>query len=368
LSPDLGALFATPFHNPSIHAVRAGAGPRDAAGALLDFCVPANSYFPPAGLLQALRDELPDILKYYPDYAPVHQENLSRLVGTPAAHIVPANGATELITLLCAEARGPILTDVPTFGRWTDLPLQHGTRLCTVQRRRERQFRLTADEVVDAALACGARTLVLCNPSNPTGACMPLDEVGHVVERLPHLHRIVIDESFIDFADEQSAEPLAMASHNALVVKSMGKALGWHGIRLGYAVAEAGAADALRQRLPYWNVNGLAAFVLQHAPRWRDEYAQSFRKVAQDRAHMFGRLSRIGRLRTYPSQANFLMSELPDGISGRVVRNRLLAEHGLFVRECGNKLGATENLLRFVVRRPPEVDRLAHGLAQVLHA
>lgn len=355
----LADLFATPFHNPSIYAVRERAGN---ARELLDFCVPANGYFPPPALLQAIQAELPDILKYYPDYAPVHQQNLSRLVGTPAAHIVPANGVTELITLLCAQARGPIATDVPTFGRWTDLPLQNGVPLHTLERRKEREFRLSADEIVSATLAGRARTLVLCNPNNPTGACLSLAEIRHIVEALPQLDRIVVDESFIDFSGEESAESLAVDSHNAVVVKSLGKALGWHGIRLGYGVANARTAEALRDRLPYWNINGLAACVLRHAWQHRDCYLASFERVARDRDHMLARLRSIASLRPYPSKANFLLIELPPGLSGRQVRDALLQEHGLFVRECSNKMGSSESFLRLVVRKPADAERLVIGL------
>jgi threonine-phosphate decarboxylase len=355
----LGDLFATPFHNPSMYAVRARAG---GTQELLDFCVPANGYFPPPALLQVIQAELPDILKYYPDYAPVHQENLSRLVGTPAAHIVPANGVTELITLLCAQATGPIITDVPTFGRWTDLPLQNGVPLQTLQRRKEREFRLSVDEIVAATLAAGARTLVLCNPNNPTGACLSFEEVGQVVQALAGLDRIVVDESFIDFSGQPSAERIAIDSHNTVVVKSLGKALGWHGIRLGYGVANASTAAALRDRLPYWNINGLAACVLKHAWRHRGEYLASFERVASDRDHMFTQLQSLPSLRTCPSKANFLLSELPPGVSGRQVRDALLQKHGLFVRECSNKLGSSETFLRIVVRKPPDAARLVAGL------
>jgi histidinol-phosphate/aromatic aminotransferase/cobyric acid decarboxylase-like protein len=355
-------IFATPFHNPSIHAVRERARRDD----VIDFCVPANSYFPPPALLKAIVDGLGDILKYYPDYAPVHQQNLSRLVGTPAQHIVPANGVTELITLLCAGARGPILTDVPTFGRWTDLPLQHGTPLRTVARRPERDFGLSADEIVAAAREGRARTLVLCNPNNPTGACLPFEAVSRLVEALGDLDLVVIDESFIDFSGERSAESVAVAHDNVVVVKSLGKALGWHGIRLGYGVASAARAESLRARLPLWNINGLAGAVLHLAPAFRADYMASFAKVARDRDHMLARLRAVDGLRMFASKANFLLGELPTGVPGRRVRDRLLHEHGLFVRECGNKLGSSDRYLRFVVRKPSDADRLAVALGAVL--
>ena len=355
-------IFDTRFHNPSIYEVRAATKVTD----LLDFCVPANSYFPPAELVGRIRDDLADILKYYPDYAPVHQAHLGRLIGLPAENIVVANGVTELITQLCLGTESPVLTDTPTFGRWTDLPLQHGVPVHFIERDKAAGFRLTVDEIVARVEATGARTFVLCNPSNPTGACSTEAEVEELMERLQHLALVVIDESFIEFASVRSAEQAVLRYANAIVVKSMGKSLGWHGVRLGYGVANTALAERVRERLPYWNINGLAARVLHELNHFAAEYRGSFAKVAADRDYMFQRLSGLRGLEAYPSETNFVFVELLDGRSGRALRDALIRDHGIFVRECSNKIGSTEHFLRLVVRKRPDVDRLIDALEQLL--
>ena len=153
-----------------------------------------------------------------------------------------------------------------------------------------------------------------------------------------------------------------------IVVKSMGKSLGWHGIRLGYAVANTQLAQELRNKLPYWNINGLAGFVLKNMSRFRDEYKESFVKIAADRDYMYQQLQKVQGLQTYPSQCNFLFSELPSGVSGIEVRDLLLEKYGLVVRECSNKEGSTDSFLRNVVRRPVDTDKLVHALKAVLAA
>ena len=355
-------IFDTRFHNPSIFDVRQATN----ASELLDFCVPANSYFPPAALLARIREELPDILKYYPDYSPVHQANIGRLIGLAPEHIVPANGVTELITQLCLNAQGPILTDTPTFGRWTDLPQQHGVPIHFIERCKDRDFGLTVDEIVAQAKVTGCGTFVLCNPSNPTGACSSLADVESLLDQLQHLALVIIDESFIDFASVPSAEKAVLRFPNAIVVKSMGKALGWHGIRLGYGVANAALAERLRARTPYWNINGLAACVLQEVNRFEPEYRTSFTKVAADREHLYRSLCELPGLKPYPSETNFVYVELLGGRSGRALRDELVRDHGIFVRECSNKVGSSQHYLRLVARKRPDVDRLIAALRQVL--
>lgn len=355
-------IFDTRFHNPSIFSVRATASASD----VLDFCVPANPYFPPPALVERIKDTLTDSLKYYPDYAPVYQDSISRLIGLPADHIVVANGVTEIITQLCRDADGPILTDVPTFGRWTDLPTQYGVPVNFIERRKERGFHLTVQEIVAQVKDTRSRTFVLCNPSNPTGACSSEADVARLLDALSQLALVVIDESFIDFAAVPTAERLVLKHGNAIVVKSMGKSLGWHGMRLGYGVANTALAERVRSRLPYWNINGLAGQVLKELHGFGEEYRASFSKVAADRSYMQERLGEVKGVRVFPSEANFILIELPPGISGKALRNDLLRRHSIFVRECSNKVGCSESFVRLVVRKRPDVDRLVAALKDAL--
>jgi histidinol-phosphate/aromatic aminotransferase/cobyric acid decarboxylase-like protein len=356
-------LFNIRSHNPSYFAVMEGAAYK---GELLDFCIPVNLHFPPATLVEIIRNDLSEILRYYPDYAEVHQRRLGELTGLAPETLVPCNGSTEIITLLCHEAAGPLVTSVPTFSRWTDLPQEVPVPLYTILRRREHAFALTADEIVSRVREVGARTLIISNPNNPTGAGLTLDEVKAIAGALADLDAVIIDESFIDFSDLETAAVHAADSPNLVVVKSMGKALGWHGVRLGYAAANPVRAAALRGRLPLWNINGLAAHVLKALSRFKAEYRASFARVAEDRAYMTERLSTVSGLTIYPSQANFLFVELPDGMSGKTLRDRLLKHHGLMVRECSNKIGSTEQYLRLAVQGRAVVDVLVSALHEEL--
>jgi len=358
-------LFARPAHNPSFFEVSAAA-PSDRP--LLDFCVPVNLHYPKEPLFAAIRDRLDAITKYYPDYAEVHQAQVSRLIRMPADTIVVANGSTEIITELVRMADGPLLTCAPTFGQWTDLPREHGVAIDYLMRRRERGFRLDPHEIVQHVRAIKARTLVLSNPNNPTGAGMTLEEIRFVAYALGDLSTIVIDESFIDFSDLESAAALAVRSDNVVVVKSMGKTLGLHGVRLGYAVASGRRAEVIRRRLPYWNVNGLAAFVLAYVAERPEALRASLAATAADRDAMAAALARVPGLTVFPSAANFLMVELEESVSGTALRERLLTRHGIFIRECGNKIGSSSRYLRLAVADASAVSRLIEALRMELLA
>lgn len=352
-------LFRRPSHNPSYFQIRAETGHQ---GALLDFCVPVNPYFPPPELVDRVHANLADILKYYPDYAEAHQNKVSSLIGVPAQNIVVSNGSTEIITSLCRDMRGPLVTPIPTFGRWTDLPGEFGIRAEFIQRNAERGFKLTIDEIVEAVARVQADVLVICNPDNPTGVALPSDGIRNLMERLRHLELVIIDESFIDFSSVESVARHAVRSANTVVVKSMGKALGWHGIRAGYCVANKKLAQKIRAKLPYWNVNGLASFVLKNTLDFRSEYQRSFQLASRDRDYMLRSLGEIDGMKTFPSNANFVYCELTGGITGPRLRDYLLDYHGIIIRECGNKLGSTPNHLRLAVLPKGATDHLVSAL------
>ena len=356
-------LFNVRSHNPSFFSVKESAVYK---GPLLDFCIPVNLHFPPPQMVQRISERLPEILRYYPDYAEVHAKHIAEIAGVPPECIVPANGSTEVITRLCHLTRGPILTPIPTFSRWTDLPNELGIPLHTIKHDVGRNFRLEVAEIVSRVDELDVRMLVISNPNNPTGAWFEAGEIEELVLSLPQVELIVIDESFLDFADLESAVNLIPRAQNLVVVKSLGKSLGWHGVRLGYAAMNPRAAQILRSELPFWNVNGLAAYILKTLSEFKGEFLQSLALVAQDRTYMLNQLERISGLRVFSSKANFLYVELPSRVSGRKLRDRLLEQYGLMVRECSNKIGSSERYLRLAVQTKEAVDLLAEALSREL--
>jgi histidinol-phosphate/aromatic aminotransferase/cobyric acid decarboxylase-like protein len=356
-------LFNVRSHNPSFFSVKENAVYK---GALVDFCIPVNLHFPPTQMVQRISERLPEILRYYPDYAEVHAKHIAEIAGIPASCIVPANGSTEIITRLCQLTRGPILTPIPTFSRWTDLPEELGIPLYTIEHDIHRNFRLDVAEVISRVKEVSAKLLVISNPNNPTGTWFESADIEKLVLYLPGLERIIIDESFLDFSDLESAAYLIPRAQNLVVVKSLGKSLGWHGVRLGYAAMNEQAAKLLRSQLPFWNVNGLAAYILKSVSEFKDEFRQSLALVEQDRIYMMNQLKQISGLRVFPSKANFLYVELPGNIPGRKLRDQLLQRYGLIVRECSNKIGSSERYLRLAVQTREAVNFLIPALSREL--
>ncbi|MBT2874984.1 pyridoxal phosphate-dependent aminotransferase [Streptomyces sp. McG7] len=368
MADNVTSLFrSTAAHSPSMAALTResdGAGP-------VDFCIPCNPYFPTPAMFDEMASRLRDIITYYPSSADTITAELCSLLRLPPQCVAMGNGSTELITwidhLLVRES---LAVPVPTFGRWTDQPMETGKRVDMFPLQESSGFALDLAQYAEFIRARGTRVAVVCNPNNPDGGFLHRHAVVQFMDAMADLDLVVIDESFLEFADaenEPSVVQEAMLRPNVIVLRSLGKNFGLHGIRFGYMVANPALAGRVRSMLPKWNLNSFAEHVVFMLKEHGAEYAQSLHQVRRDRMDMSGQLSSLPGLTVYPSQGNFLFVRLPVGAEGTVVRDRLLTEHRILVRECGNKIGSSSRFLRLVVRPQVDVRRLVTGLEQVLY-
>lgn len=364
------ALFrASTAHSPSYFTLNRAGGGR--AGEITDFCIPCNPYFPTPAMFDQLGRGLREILTYYPSGADTITAELCQVLGLNAQTVAMGNGSTELITwidhLLVHES---LAVPVPTFGRWTDQPMETGKRVDMLLLPEAHGFHLDPASFVQFVRTRGSRAAVICNPNNPDGGFLPKQQVIALLDSLQDLDLVVVDESFLEFSDaepEPSVAAEAVLRTNVIVLRSLGKNFGLHGVRSGYLVSNPSLAGKVRAALPKWNLNSFAETVVFMLKEHRQEYAESLQQARRDRQEMTWRLSQLPGLTVYPSQGNFLYVRLPEGVDGTVLRDRLLAEHGVLVRECGNKIGSSSRFLRLVVRPQQDVMRLMSAMEQVLY-
>ncbi|GGY62497.1 aminotransferase [Streptomyces olivaceoviridis] len=369
MAGNVTSLFrGTAAHSPSMAALTREGG--DGTGPV-DFCVPCNPYFPTPAMFEEMAGRLREIVTYYPSSADTITAELCDLLRLPPQCVAMGNGSTELITwidhLLVRES---LAVPVPTFGRWTDQPMETGKRVDMFPLQEANDFALDLGRYAEFIRARGTRAAVICNPNNPDGGFLRRQQIVRFMDAMADLDLVIVDESFLEFADAE-AEPSvvqeAMLRPNVVVLRSLGKNFGLHGIRFGYLVANPALAGKVRSMLPKWNLNSFAEHVVFMLKEHGAEYARSLTQVRRDRLEMASHLSALPGLTVYPSQGNFLFVRLPVGAEGTVVRDRMLTEHRILVRECGNKIGSSSRFLRLVVRPQVDVRRLVSGLEQVLY-
>lgn len=331
---------------------------------LLDFCYLVNPYFPPQRLIDEIQANFTPLLTQYPSGMRVNALLAARNFAVHQQNILVSNGAAELIKALMARLEGATGFIRPTFeeypNRYQDRP-----NVCFTPAGPD--FRYTADDLMAFFGPQDIDNLVLINPDNPTGNYIPAPDVLRLADWAQEKGiRLILDESFADFADEADntfiRQDLLDRYRRLYVVKSISESYGVPGLRLG--VLASGDQDliaALKKDVAIWNINSFAEFYMQIEEKYKKDYARSLELIRAERARFRRELEKLPNLRVIPSQANYLMVELLGGLSARAITRDLLVNRCILVKDLSPKLGG-QQYLRLAVRDTRDNDRLLEAL------
>lgn len=331
---------------------------------LLDFCYLVNPYFPPQRLIDEIQANFTSLLTQYPSGMRVNALLAAKNFAVHQQNILVGNGAAELIKALMARLEGVTGFIRPTFeeypNRYQDRP-----NVCFTPAGPD--FRYTADDLMAFFGPQDIDNLVLINPDNPTGNYIPAPDVLRLADWAQGKGiRLILDESFADFADEADntfiRQDLLDRYRRLYVVKSISKSYGVPGLRLG--VLASGDQDliaALKKDVAIRNINSFAEFYMQIEEKYKKDYARSLELIRAERARFRRELEKLPNLRVIPSQANYLMVELLGGLSARAITRELLVNRCILVKDLSPKLGG-QQYLRLAVRDTRDNDRLLEAL------
>ena len=177
---------------------------------------------------------------------------------------------------------------------------------------------------------------------------------------------LVIDESFADFAEEQDnslmRQDILDENPQLFVMKSISKSYGVPGLRLGVlASGDRETIASMKKDVAIWNINSFGEFFMQIEEKYRRDYTSSLEALRRERAFLFEELSKIQGVRPIPSQANYIMVELENGISPLKLLKALLIRHDLLIKELTTKTNG-RNYLRLAVRNREDNSVLLRAL------
>ena len=329
-----------------------------------------NPYYPPKPMFADFENNLRELVLNYPPGQEVVARLAGTLIGQPSSRILVGNGASELIKIISGRLPGPIACPVPSFNEYEDAA-RAGTFVPF--ELPSPTFELDVDAFAQRVLATEARLAIVVTPNNPTSLAVPRADILRLAAKLESAEcMLVVDESFIDFADdyqELSVEGWVDSVPNLAVLKSLSKSFGIGGLRLGYLLtANDGFANAVRAELHIWNINGFAEAFLRQAPRWRKAFRQSCALVRDHCDELYEGLNEIPGMTAYRPQANFVLCRLPaPGPSGPVIAKRLFVEHNIFVKHCtGKHMSDADRYLRIASRTAAENHMLVEAMRQCL--
>ena len=181
-----------------------------------------------------------------------------------------------------------------------------------------------------------------------------------------------MDESFGDFADEEDntllKQEILDQYPSMAVVKSISKSFGVPGLRLGIlASSDEGLLQELKKDVAIWNINSFGEFFLQIFEKYRLDYQQGMKQFRKCRRTFAEGLTRIPGIRVLPSQANYVMCALENGMTSRELAVRLLDEDHILIKDLSGKAGLNGGqYIRLAVRLPEENILLLRALARIL--
>ncbi|MGC6415164.1 MAG: pyridoxal phosphate-dependent aminotransferase [Bacteroidia bacterium] len=295
----------------------------------------------------AKQEVLRNTLEFYPPQNSAHAKVLAPKLGLRAENIFVSNGAIEGIqAVLQNMVKESICVILPTFSSYYEFVGQD-VKIYEWCLKKEKNFELDLVGYVDFILENEIRNIVLINPNNPNGGYISFSEMEYICKRLENIDNIIIDESFAHFASENLDLDLIKYTDlieeytNVVVIKSMSKDFGIAGIRAGYVCAREQYIHELRSSGYLWNMNGLATyfFNLYSSDEFERKYEVVRKKYIMNAQTFHRELNNIEGLKIYPSSANFFLVEVLNGMSSTEVFYELLTRHGIYVRDCSDKVG-----------------------------
>ncbi len=330
---------------------------------ILDFSASINPLGFPRSARSAYRQALAKVVHYPEPYSESLTLALVDYHKLDPSAILVGNGSTQLIHL-CARTLAPrrTLLVAPLFseheaafratGATVDYFLLRPPSFALVQ---EQLARTLADGSHD--------TLVLTNPNSPTGTLTEraqLEELARMCRKTKT--RLLVDETFIDWQEEESIKQSAVRNQHVILFRSLTKFFALPGLRVGYLIAHPTIINHMKARLEPWSVNTVAQEVGKACLQDQQFIERSRTFLVCEREWLCSRLRALSGLHVFPSQANFLLAQLlRQDMTARDLADHL-AQHQLLIRACDNFVGLGKQFFRVAVRTRKENLRLLKAL------
>lgn len=303
-------------------------------------------------------------LNRYPD---PHQrrlrEALARYLGVGSDQVLAGVGSDEvldwILKVFCQPGRDQIAVAEPTYGMYRVMADIFG--VTSFRFPLDRQFQFRCDPFLEN-VPPEVKVLFLCSPNNPTGNLLEPEEIFQVARQWEKI--VVVDEAYIEFSEEPSLVTELHTFPNLILLRTLSKAFGRAGIRLGYAAASAEIiAHFLKVKAPY----NLSSLIMKKGCGVMVEPDRSFaqvREIRKERQRVADRLGGMEQIKeVFPSQANFLLFRCPEA---SVVYDQLLKK-GIIVRDRSS-LENLENCIRVSIGTPRENELFLGEIQKILES
>ena len=314
---------------------------------LIDFSANINPDGPPTSVIATLQAALlrPATLGEYPDIEEeLLRESLAAYAGVPATNVVVANGFVPILgaTIQALPVRRCILP-VPAFNEYRNVLERHGIEVEPVVLQPSSEFHYDFDTLAGK----DGDAILMANPQNPTAVFTEqAGLVGFVELCAKRRCYVLLDEAFIDYAQEGSLTGFVRQFPNLIIFRSLTKFFGMPGLRVAYALACDGLRARIEKFLSPWSISTLASIAAIEAVKDTAYMERGVIKNEIRRNELAAGLEALG-LRVLRGRANYLLFQSRNAAQ---LWKELIVEHRLVLRLCDSFESLSEDFLRTAVR------------------
>jgi histidinol-phosphate aminotransferase len=294
-----------------------------------------NPYPPLPSVLKVVQDAA-GVINRYPDMAVTElTQALADTLKVPVEHVATGTGSVGVLGQVIQATCDPgdeVVYAWRSFEAYPIVTALAGARSVQVGLDDHARHRLDA---MAAAITERTRVVLVCTPNNPTGPVVTHEDLDRFLDGVPPHVLVVIDEAYLEFVTDPEA-PRSLELYrdrpNVVVLRTFSKAYGLAGLRVGYAVAHAPVAAALRKTAVPFGVNSLAQAAAIASLAAFDELKERVDAIVAERTRVTELLRGQGWF-IPDSQANFVWFPLGERSSAFTAAAQ---RAGLTLRQYGS--------------------------------
>lgn len=308
-------------------------------------------------------------LNRYPD--PNHGEvrnKLSQFLSVPAKNLFVGVGSDEIIDLsiriFCEPGKDSAMILDPTYGMYkvacdinnvetVSVPLNDDFQIDEEEIRNKSKIK---SKIKNKSMI--PKLIFVCTPNNPTANLIKKESIIELAKSFSGI--VVVDEAYMDFAEDESLIPEAALLPNMIVLRTFSKVWGLASVRCGYCVSSQEIINYFYKVKSPYNLNKLTSSVILSALDNVESMKNLRGKILDEREKMKNELNNIEKVKkVFPSDTNFILFRVDNP---KEVYN-ILAERGIIIRDRSNQV---EGALRVTVGTPEENQKFLTELKKIL--
>lgn len=284
---------------------------------------------------------------------------LSKYTGIDAASIGVGNGSDELISVLLQtfiEPGDTIAVCNPSFSMYKIYGSICGARIWEYDL--DSCFRIKLEEFITGIQTEKPKVVFLCNPNNPTGGRLELEEIKRILEEAGGI--VVVDEAYFEFSGLTAAELLA-EYEKLVILRTFSKALGLAALRIGYMLANPAVINYINRVRSPFNVNAFAQAAALEVLENLDLTAERIEMIKSERGRLIEGLTALKVLECFESWSNFIL--VRSNNAGGIYRR--LRETGIHIKYFASP--ALKDCLRITIGSREENDKFYEAVKEAVY-